>query len=97
MEQNKLPLRCVAVAGEIDMRVGIETLRHAAESHVEFWDGKSGMDVPNIKITNSVTFAQEVARAINEEGEDGSTILSRMLDEAIKLAVENGCEGVDHE
>jgi len=38
-----------------------------------------------------------VARAINAEGEDGSTLLTRMLDAAILKAVESGCEGVDHE
>lgn len=95
--KNRMPLRCKAVAGEIDLRVGVETLRFAAENHEEFWDGESGTDVPAIKITNSVIFAQEVVLAINEEAEDGSTLLSRMLDEAIKQAVENGCEGVDHD
>lgn len=94
---DEMPLRCKAVAGEIDMRIGVETLRFAAENHEEFWDGESGTDVPAIKITNSVIFAQEVVLAINEEAEDGSTLLSRMLDEAIKQAVENGCEGVDHD
>lgn len=96
-QPDEMPLRCKAVAGEIDLRVGVETLRFAAKNHEEFWDGESGTDVPAIKITNSVIFAQEVVLAINEEAEDGSTLLSRMLDEAIKQAVENGCEGVDHD
>jgi len=95
MIKNEIPLKCVAIAGEIDMSIGFEVLRFAAENHPDFWDGKSGMDVPNINITDTVIFAKEVALAINEEAEDGSTLLTRMLDEAIKQAVENGCEGVE--
>lgn len=91
------PLRCEIVGDVIRIEIGSEALRFAAEQHPDFWDGESGTDVPNIKVTDSAVFAREVVRAINDEGEDGSTRLTRMLDDAIRHAVEQGCEGVDHE
>ena len=72
-------------------------LQFAAEKHPEFWDGESGDDVPNIVVTDKEKFGEAVCEEINREDEDGSTLLTRMLDEAIRQAVENGCEGVDLE
>lgn len=94
---QSLPLRCKIVGDVIRIEIGSEALRFAAEQHPDFWDGESGTDVPNIKVTDAAKFAREVVRAVNDEGEDGSTRLTRMLDDAIRHAVEQGCEGVDHE
>ena len=93
-EGNWAPLRCKATGGDIEMTIGMATLCFAAENHPDFWDGVSPASVPNIKITDVQEFALEVAREINRESEDGSTLLTRMLDKAIANAVENGCEGV---
>ena len=90
------PLTCTAVDGALLISVGKSVLQFAAEQHPDFWDGESGPDTPNIKITDIETFAKEVALAINNEAEDGSTLLNRRLDDAIRQAVESGCEGVDH-
>ena len=97
VDVNVMPLRCKAVGGDIEMGIGMRTLCFAAEQHPDFWDGVSGISVPNIKITDVQEFAHAVVAAINEEAEDGSTLLTRMLDKAIAKAVESGCEGVDHE
>ena len=97
VDVNVMPLRCKAVGGDIDMGIGMRTLCFAAEQHPDLWDGESPASVPVVKITDVQTFALEVARAINAEGEDGSTLLTRMLDAAILKAIESGCEGVDHE
>lgn len=94
---SKQPLKCRAARGAISISIGNQTLKHSAAMHPEFWDGETGPDVPNIKVTNAAVFAKEVVRQINREDEDGSTLLTRMFDEAMKQAVENGCEGVDHE
>lgn len=90
-------LRCKAVGGYIEMGVGTNALTFAAENHPDFWDGESDPDVPNIKVTDREVFARAVVDAINKEAEDGSTLLTRMLDAAIAAAVEDGCEGVDHD
>ncbi len=92
-----LPLTCMARGGVIDMFIGTKPLRFAAEQHPAFWDGVSGKDGPNVVITSLPKFAAAVVEQLNKEDPDnGSTMLSRMLDQAIKLAVESGCEGVEH-
>ena len=42
-------------------------------------------------------FAREVVRELNKEDEDGSTLVTKLIDEAVRNAVEDGCEGVDHD
>lgn len=95
-QPNGAPPQATAVGTGIEMSVGVDVLCHAAAFHPDFWDGQSGPDVPNIKITDPAEFAREVASAINRESEDGSSLLTRMLDEAVRDAVESGCEGVNH-
>lgn len=97
IKADEMPLRCKAVGGDIEMGIGMKVLGFAAENHPDFWDGESGIDVPNIKITDRQEFARSVADAINDEAEDGSTLLTRMLDAAIAKAVEDGCDGVEHD
>lgn len=97
MGHSHMPLRCERDVDLIDMKVGFDTLRFAAENHPDLWDGYSGSDVPNVKITDIKDFAAAVVREINREEEDGSTLLTRMLDQAILNAVDQGCDGVDHD
>lgn len=95
--KDEMPLRCRVVDGVIDMSIGVNILRFATESHPDFWDERSNHNDPNIKITDAAVFAKEVVYTINKEAEDGSTMLTRMLDEAIKQTIENGCEGASHD
>lgn len=46
------------------------------------------------KVTDPAMFAKEVYRRLNDEEEDGTTIVHRMFDDAIKEAVEQGAEGI---
>lgn len=94
---DQMPLRCEEKDGAIDMGVGRDVLRFAAEQHPYFYDPDARPEGPNIKITDAKVFANEVVQEINRESEIGDTLLTAMLDEAIKRAVENGCEGVDHD
>lgn len=95
MNEN-MPLRCEDKEGALDMGIGKAVLRFAAENHPYFYEPDARPLTPNLKITDETVFAREVALEINREREDGSTMLTDMLDEAVKRAVENGCEGVDH-
>lgn len=88
---------CRLVKGRITVSVPKKVLKGATENHPDFWDGESGTDQPNVKIDDMTAFTKEVLRVINDEREDGSTLLTDLLDTAIKNAVENGCEGVDHD
>jgi hypothetical protein len=94
---SELPLQSKCQDGILSVAIGLKTLRWVAENHPYFWDGESGTDTPNIKITDEAVFAQEVVEALNREEENGGTLITEMLDEAIKQAVENGCDGVDHD
>ena len=91
------PLQCLVINGAINIVIDADLLAFAAEAHPDYWDGVSGPEMPNIKVSDPAIFAREVCAAINMEDEDGSTMLTRMLDKAISVAVESGCEGVDHD
>ena len=91
--KDDLPLRCKSVDGALDMRVGVKVLAFAAERCPDLWNGED--DLPGCRITDPIKFAKEVERELNRESEDGSTRLSRMLDEAIAEAINQGAEGVE--
>ncbi len=90
-----MPLRAVVNDGVITITISKNALRFFAENHDAFWDGESDLDTPNIDITDELVFAKEVTHSINDEAEDGSTPLIRMVEAAIAHAVENGCEGIN--
>lgn len=84
-----------ANGGVLRIRIGSELLRHVAASHPDFWkDGESGLDTPNIEVTDRQLFIEAIRVELMREGEDGSTLLTRALDTAMVRAVEHGCEGV---
>lgn len=91
------PLTCHVEEDRIAVYIGFDELAFAAANHPDFWDGESGEDVPNIKITDVSVFAREVVQQLNREDEDGSTLVTKLLDRAIEDAVGGGCEGVDHD
>jgi len=48
-------------------------------------------------VTDPEEFAREIVRLLNEETEDGHSIIHEMLDNVFVEAIEYGCEGVDHD
>lgn len=92
-QPDDMPLKCTAEGGGINMSVGPAVLRFAAENHDEFFDPDK--NEYSLRVTDITAFAREVARAMNDEDEDGSTRLSRALDSAIAYAAEQGCEGLE--
>lgn len=94
-QSDKMSLGASIKHGVLTIRIGVGTLAHAAAHHPEFWDGESGLDKPNIPVTDKLIFARAVLMELQDEEEDGTTMLHRLFDEAMKRAVENGCEGVD--
>lgn len=85
---------CFLKDGALQIVIPLENLRYAAEHHPGL-DETADERVPTLKITNLETLAKDVVRAINDEAEEGSTPLIRMLDAAIVDAVESGTEGID--
>lgn len=94
MRKRNIPLRCRIVERVLTIEVGIDTLKYAAERHDDFWMPQT--DKSGLVVSNADEFASEVVYALNDEGEDGSTPVSRLLDAAIRQAVECGCEGLDY-
>jgi len=54
-------------------------------------------DKQNFKVTKIKGFARDVVNALNDEAEDGSCPVSRMLDAAIEHALDQGSENVDYD
>lgn len=91
-----LPLKAEVVDGELVVRIGVETLAYA----VAFANWSNPYDEHRLDyfrsfaIQNPHTFAVDVCHALNDEAEDGSTILTNLLDEACEEAVNQGSEGL---
>lgn len=90
---DELPLQCKAADGVLGMRVGVKILANAVRYCPDLWDGED--DRPSYRVTDPAAFAEAVAAEINREGEDGSTLLTRMIDAACLEAIERGTPGVE--
>lgn len=88
-----MTLDCRITGGELVISVSITTLAHAA-SHSEYFFRCAENGDP-LKITDEETFAKSVCRALNDEAEDGSTPITRMLDAAFEYVAEQGEDGVE--
>jgi hypothetical protein len=69
---------------EIVIRVPISTMQHAA---------CGGLEQCRVEVTDDVQAAKSVVRYLNDEDEEGSTLIHFALDKALTLAVENGEAG----
>jgi len=88
--KNDFPLKCEQIRGAIHIMIGKNVLKFAAENHPILY----GDD--NINIIDIDVFFNEIINEINHEAEDGSTMLTNMLDAAILTTVNNGCEGIQY-
>ena len=92
---SKKALNCKLKNGVLTIEVGIQTIKFAAENHESFWQPET--DKFALVVSDAARFAKDVRCALLDEEEDGSTPMSRMLDAAIKSAVEYGSEGLDYD
>lgn len=78
--------------GEIIIRIGVETLKHAVSitSDVDDPEGE-------IIVTDAMLFGRELVSELNREDEQGTTRVHRLLDAAAREAANQGAEGVDWE
>jgi hypothetical protein len=89
----------VGVEGdELVIRIGVDTLTFAFETGEENqpFDEKANDFRRSWKVVDKHRFAKGVANAVCDEEEDGSTPLTKILDEAYIKAVE-GDYGVDED
>jgi hypothetical protein len=90
------PLHVEVRNGVLTIEIGVDALAFAALRAPFAWDmAGHGVDDPNphdrFAIVDAGGFAVDVIRALTAE-EDGSTLLTDLLDAACKDAVEDGAE-----
>jgi hypothetical protein len=91
-----MPLKAeISRDGLLMITVSADIVKWATEHHPEYWDADT--DTYSIKVANKREWLRSVVRAINHEAEDGSTMLSDMMDKAIELAAEGGEEGLEYD
>lgn len=84
------PLKAEINDGKLVISIGVDTLCHAVEIGISYGMGE-------ITITDKDTFVGEILDELNNESEDGSTIIHRMFDEAASNTIENGAIGASYE
>ncbi len=88
-----MPLRARIVRGVLTIEIGRRTLAWANDHGPDNWSGKA--DVPIYRVTDVEEFAVDVVREMNDEAEDGSTPLTRFIDEMCSKAIEEGSAAVE--
>ena len=100
-EAAGMPLRVRVERCRLILSIGLDTLayaaRHAPEIERAFvWDDAAcEYNESRFRVVDKVAFAKAVCAALNDEAEDGSTKLTRLLDECFMDAIEAGAEGVE--
>ena len=84
--------RAILEGGAIVIRVSLEALPMVLEGA---W--AMGKFDTRYKITDAGEFAKELTHALNSEGEDGTTSIHRLFDQAILDCLESGAFGIDEE
>ncbi len=85
--------------GQLLIRIGVNTLAHSA-TYAEFanpWDLEKHQYIRTFAIANASGFAADVCRALLDEREDGSTLLTELLDKAMEAAVDDGSEHCEYD
>ncbi len=96
-QPKKTPLTVEVKNGQLNIRVGIGVLAHAAglcDRWVRYNEDKCDYEA-KWRITDNLQFAKDVKCAMLDEAEDGSSPLTRFLDKACLDAVEQGSEAVE--
>lgn len=90
---SDIPLQCKFEKGRIVIEIGDEVLAHATDINPDLYDDENDRGL--YRVTNYEVFAKELVSCLNEEDEEGATRVTRMLDEAIYYAIDQGAEGVE--
>lgn len=107
MMNKHSPLEVKVVDGVLSITIGVDTLSLAATfnqemyDYIDIGDSKSivgpfatGDYYRSFIITDPEVFAKDVRLALLREDEMGATLLTKLVDEATKEALEDGSDGV---
>ena len=91
------PLVATIEGGTLVVRIGINTLAQAAalSDWANPFNEGTGAYQRTFAITDAPVFAKDVMRAVLAEREDGSSLLTDMLDKASEDAINDGAEGCE--
>lgn len=89
---SKKGLNCKLAKGVLTIEIDVDTLKVAAERHEQFWQPIT--DKVALVVKDATLFARDVKSALLVEEEDGSTPITRMIDDAITYAVEQGSDAL---
>jgi hypothetical protein len=81
-DPRQQPLKVEIVDGRLVVSIGVGLLCYAVQ-------GAGGCD---FRVTNEDAFAADIARELERDEEDGTTLLHRAFDKAASEAVEGGSE-----
>jgi len=94
------PLTVEAKDGELQISIGVNTLKHAAQNSpcepLTWFDEKQG-EYMSYDVLDGEEFAKDVCRALRNEDEEGTTPVHRLLDKACWKAIEDGSGAVSEE
>ena len=88
-----MPLRCQFKKDCIVIEIGHEVLAHATNINPDFYNDE--LDKGQYRVVDHKAFAKEVVGYLNQEDEEGNTLVTTMLDQGITRAIEGGSEGVE--
>ncbi len=89
---KNVPLQCEIENKQLVIRIGIGTLAFCM-LHDDTWLDKDGN--PTIKITDELQLAKDVIDALELEDEAGNSRLTRLLDQCLLSAYEEGSTALD--
>lgn len=95
MSHFKAPLSCKVIAGQLIIRIGVETLAFSAAHHPDFFDPEKPTENAHIVVTDQRQFAKDVKAELEKEDEIGNSPLTQLLDAAMRNAVEAGSAAID--
>lgn len=89
------PLAVSVIDGRLVVSIGVATLANALEwsPDLEAYD-KATDSYERPTVTDPEQLAKDIASALCQEEEDGTTPVHRLLDKAAATALEWGCEAV---
>lgn len=93
------PLAVKVSGGKLTIEIGIHTLAHAAAfaDWANKWTEAKGDYLREFAITDAEQFAGDIAHAMQDEREDGSTPLSDFLDAMTQAALDDGSMAVEYD
>jgi len=89
------PLKCCIEDGVLIMQIGVEVLAKAVQLNPDLAElDEKTEEWVEPEITDPDKFARAILTAIQDESDDGTTLIHMALDTAAMNAIENGAEGI---